>query len=192
LACITTTEQKHLLRLRLSETEAAWSPEQRRRSDEALLSRFLALPQVQKSAGILLFYGMGAEPDTRKLLPALRKQGKAVALPRCLPERRMEFRLYQGEERMVRHSYGMLEPSDNCPLMRPGKAQLALIPAVCYDQSCLRLGRGGGYYDRFLAEYDGYTVGLCREAFLQSACPEEAHDRRVDLVLTEERIFCRR
>jgi 5-formyltetrahydrofolate cyclo-ligase len=189
---ITTTEQKQLLRRKIAETEAAFTVEQRRDSDELLLSRFLALAQVEQSSVLLLFYGMGREIDTRRLFRPLMERGKVIALPRCLKGRRMEFRRYMGEEQMVLHPYGMREPSEKCPLILPQQAQLALIPGVCYDSSCLRLGRGGGYYDRFLAEYDGFSVGLCRQALLQSACPAQEHDCPVDLVLTEEQTFYRR
>ena len=68
---------------------------------------------------------------------------------------------------------------------------LILVPALCYDRLCRRLGQGGGYYDRYLAGYGGATVGLCREGLLQEAVPVEAHDRPVDCVLTERETILR-
>ena len=61
-----------------------------------------------------------------------------------------------------------------------------LVPAVCYDRRGYRLGFGGGYYDRWLEGFSGVTAGLCREAVLQDEVPIEAHDARVDILLTEE------
>ena len=61
-----------------------------------------------------------------------------------------------------------------------------LVPAVCYDRRGYRLGFGGGYYDRWLADFSGVRVGLCRGAVLQDRVPTEAHDARVDILLTEE------
>ena len=169
--------------------EQSLTPAQRAESDALLFERFLALPQTAESGTIFLFYGMGAEPDTRQPLPVLLRQGKTVLLPRCLPGHRLELRRYRGEEHLLRHRYGMLEPDDSCPPALPEEAELALVPALCYDEAGMRMGRGGGYYDRFLTGFPGKTVGLCRDALLQRRVPTEEHDRGVHLVLTETRLI---
>lgn len=162
---------------------------QRAESDALLLRRFLALPQTLESQTIFLFYGMGAEPDTRRLLPVLLERGKTVLLPRCLPDHRMELRQYRGEGHLLPHRYGMLEPDESCPIFLPEMAELALVPALCYDETGMRMGRGGGYYDRFLADFPGKTVGLCRDLLLQRRVPTQPHDRGVHFVLTETRLI---
>lgn len=189
MASTTTTEQKARLRRTIREQVAAMTAEERRESDGALLRRFLSLPELALSDTVLLFWGMGAEPDTRELISNLTARDKTVGLPRCLPGGELEFRQYRGEDAMTVHLYGMREPDLACPVISPQKAQLALIPAVCYDENCLRLGRGGGFYDRFLAGYSGFTVGLCRGRLLQKQCPAEPHDRWVELVVTENDSF---
>lgn len=176
---------KQRLRRQIAAWEAAQSPDDLRRSDEALFHRFLSLPQVQASGTVLLFRGMGAEPDTLPLIETLSAEGKQVVLPRCLPHGGLELRRYLGEERLCRHRFGMLEPDGDCPTVEAEHIDLALIPAVCYDCTRLRLGRGGGFYDRFLPRFPGLSVGLCREALLQQRLPAEDHDCRVDVVLTE-------
>lgn len=163
------------------------TPQARAQSDEALLRRFLALDALARARRVLLFYGMGEEPETGRLLPLLTAQGKELCLPRCRSGGVLELRCYLGESSLTRHHFGMLEPSEDCPLVDAAWPELALIPAVCYDAQGWRLGRGGGFYDRFLARYSGQTVGLCREALLQDQVPREEHDRAVGLVLTERR-----
>ena len=79
----------------------------------------------------------------------------------------------------------MLEPGEDCPLAARESIDLILVPGLCFDRLGYRLGQGGGYYDRYLAGYAGATVGLCRRAVLQEAVPREAHDRPVDLVVTD-------
>ncbi len=162
---------------------------ERAASDRALFDRLLRLPQVEWAQRLLLFCGMGTEPETGLLLDALTARGKELCLPRCLPGHELELRRYCGPAQLVRHRYGMLEPSGDCPLVEDGWPEIALIPAVCYDRQGGRLGRGGGFYDRFLARYRGLTIGLCREALLQEAVPREAHDRAVCLVVTERGVF---
>ena len=161
--------------------------EARRASDAVLLRRFLALPWTAEADTLLLFCGVGTEPDTRPLLETLRRMGKRVLLPKCLPGRAMEARLVRSGEDLRPGAFGIPEPSESCPRVEKGDIDLILVPALCYDLSRRRLGQGGGYYDRYLADHGGRTVGLCREALLQRELPVEDHDRAVDLVLTEKR-----
>lgn len=178
------------LRQEIRRRERALSPTERLRSDEALCRRFLAHPRVGEAGAILLFAGMGMEVDTRPLLDALEGQGKLLCLPRCLPGGGMEARRYD-RRRLVRHRYGMLEPDEQCPVVDKAELGLILVPALCYDRRCFRLGRGGGYYDRYLADYTGFTLGLCRNILLQEAVPVERWDRGVNVVLTETEQFGR-
>ena len=152
-----------------------------------LLQRFLDLPWTAEANTLLLFYGMGAEPDTGHLLLELWRQGKRVLLPKCLPGRVMEARLVREADDLRPGAYGIPEPREGCPKVEKEAIDLILVPALCYDLSCRRLGQGGGYYDRYLADYGGRTVGLCREFLLQKELPVEDHDKAVDLVLTEKR-----
>lgn len=181
--------EKARLRREIARWEGAQSRRALQESDSALFRRFLALPELAEAETVLLFWGMGAEPETARLAKALVEQGKVLGLPRCLPGGAMEFRRFQGESALIRHPYGMLEPAASAPLLSLEGEVLALIPALCYDRRCMRLGRGGGYYDRLLPRFSGTTVGLCRAALLQDALPAEGHDRGVDMVLTEQALF---
>lgn len=178
--------EKRELRGRVRERLAALSPEELVRSDKALFERFLALPQVAAAQTIFAFWGIpGKEPDTARLVGELVRRGKTVGLPRMLPEHRMEVRRYDPDKPLVKVSFGISEPGEDCPPLRREEIGLVLVPAVCYDRRGYRLGFGGGYYDRWLEGFLGVTVGLCREAVLQEAVPIEAHDAKVDVLLTE-------
>ncbi len=180
----TTVDEKQLLRRQIREIEANMTETQRLNSDLALQKRFLALPQVAQAKTILLYASMGSEVETAPVLAALRRQGKRVLLPRCLPGRQMVAQVYD-PNRLVRHRYGMWEPAADCEAVPAEEIDLVLVPGVCYDRTGMRLGRGGGYYDRYLAECKGESVGWCREALLQDKVPAEPWDRPVHLVLTE-------
>ena len=181
------TGAKAALRTQIRAQVAAMRPAERRRSDVILLQRFLELPWAAEANTLLLFYGVGTEPDTGHLIVELWRLGKRVCLPKCLPDRAMEARLVRSGDDLRPGVFGIPEPLDTCPVVGKGEIDLILVPALCYDLSCQRLGQGGGYYDRYLADYGGRTVGLCRERLLQEKLPVEAHDRAVDLVLTEKR-----
>ena len=185
----TTTAEKAELRRRARQYLSGLSPQARRTSDDALFARFLALPQVEAADTLLLYHGMGGEPDTARLLPALWARGKAVCLPRCLPGHGMEARLVRPDSALIPHPYGMLEPGEDCPLVGKDAIGLVLVPGLAFDPSGGRLGQGGGFYDRWLADYAGCTAALCRTALLLPQVPRAPHDRGVELVLTEHGLY---
>lgn len=179
--------EKKELRRQVRERLAGLSPEELRVGDSALFARFLALPQVEAAKTIFAFWGIpGKEPDTARLIGELIARGKTVGLPRMLPGHQMEVRRYDPDKPLVRVSFGISEPGEDCPLLAREEIDLALVPAVCYDRRGCRLGFGGGYYDRWLEGFGGFTAGLCRRAVLQDRVPAEAHDARVDVLLSED------
>lgn len=180
-------EEKAALRRRVRGEMAAMAEGERAASDEALFTRLLALACWAAPGTVLLYRGMGAEADTARLVPLLAARGWRVALPRCLPGRGMEARLVDESTPLIRHAYGMLEPGENCPLVTREGLDLVLVPGLAFDETCYRLGQGGGYYDRYLEGYGGRTVALCRDRFLLNCLPVERHDRPVELVVTETR-----
>ena len=157
----TIAEEKAELRAWIQAESAFRSPAARRVSDAALHARFLALPQVRLARTLLLFWGVGTEPDTLPLIDELLAQGKRVALPRCLPHRGMEARLIRDEIDVI------------------------LVPNLCCDREGYRLGHGGGYYDRYLAGYRGFTEAFCPRFLLLDRVPRDERDVPVRLVLTD-------
>lgn len=185
-------EEKAALRRELRRLLAAMTPEELLRSDDALFARFLNLPQVRDAQTIFAFWGVpGREPDTPRLIETLIQLGKQVALPRMLPERGMEVRLYCPDRPLQETSFGIWEPDESCPLLSPKEISLVLSPGLCYDKQCFRLGFGGGYYDRWLVQYSGPVIGLCRDRLLQTHLNVEPHDRPVNLVVTETALYAR-
>ena len=185
----TITAEKARLRRQALDWLAALSPPERIAGDESLFRRFLALPQIESVRTVLLYHGMDTEPDTVRLLPPLWDIGKQVCLPRCLPGNQMEARFVQRDSTLVRHPYGMLEPGPDCPLIPPDQIDLVLVPGLAFDRSGGRLGRGGGYYDRWLAGFSGITAALCRDGLLMEAIPRLPHDLGVNLVVTETGLY---
>lgn len=185
----TITAEKAQLRAAVKARLQSLSPDVQQESDARLFARFLSLPQVAQAKTLLLYWGMGSEPDTSRLFPSLVAMGKALCLPRCLPGHQMEVRLVTEERPLVPHFYGMLEPGLDCLLVTPEQIDLVLVPGLAFDRQGGRLGRGGGYYDRWLASCQGMTVALCRDITLVDRLPMQEHDRRVDLIVTETGLY---
>ncbi len=153
---------------------------------EHLLERFAQLPEVLASDTVMVFCGVGREPDTAPLIRTLLDRGQRVALPVCLPGRKMEARIITDETQLVPGRFGIPEPDYGCPSVPRDQIGAILVPGLMADRSGYRLGYGGGYYDRWLAGYSGFTAMVCPSERLIDALPHEDFDRPVDLVITDE------
>lgn len=151
-----------------------------------LFQRFMALPQVEEADTVMVFYGTGREPDTVPLIRALLETGKRVTLPVVLPHRGMEARQVLDIDQLVPNRFGIPEPDKSCPLVDKSEISVALIPHLMVDRDGYRLGWGGGYYDRWLVDFQGFTVCICRRGRLVEHMPREEFDIPVRLVLFEE------
>lgn len=150
-----------------------------------LLDRFLTLPQVEAARTVMVFYGVGKEPDTTGLIQALLDRGKRVALPVCLPGGQMEARLIGGLNGLVCNRYRIPEPGPCCPTVPKAEIDVVLVPHLLCDRAGRRLGHGGGYYDRWLADFAGLSVAVCPAERLVEQLPAEPTDVPVHLVLTD-------
>ncbi len=177
------TEAKQALRRAIREQLRQLRPE-KAQLDAKLLARLKVHPWVQAADTVLLYYAVGDEPDTRQFLTWLAAQGIPAALPVCGKDGSMQFCLYHGE--LVKGTFGIpVPPGRESPVLT--EHTLCLVPGMAFSPDGKRLGRGGGYYDRFLAAHTGLrTAGVTYRCLLRETIPCEIHDCRVDTVITEE------
>ena len=180
------SEVKKILRSQIRAALRELTQEERDWSDRELCQQFLQHPVLEKAQTILMYYGVGTEIRTDAILEELLKQGKTVCMPRCLSDTEMKAYVITGMEDMEPDRYNIPAPKTTCPAMDSKDIDLILTPGLCFDSRGGRLGQGAGYYDRYLEDYEGVTVGLCREDFFQINLPKEPLDMWVKYVLTEE------
>ncbi|MDT0458142.1 5-formyltetrahydrofolate cyclo-ligase [Streptomyces sp. DSM 41527] len=139
---------------------------------------------------VAAYVSIGGEPSTRALLDRLRAAGVRVLLPVLLPDNDLDWALYEGAERLVRAGRGLLEP-DGARLGPEAvtRADVVLLPGLAVDHGGLRLGRGGGSYDRVLARLEragarASLVVLLYDAEVLAEVPAEPHDRHVHAAVT--------
>jgi 5-formyltetrahydrofolate cyclo-ligase len=91
---------------------------------------------------------------------------------------------------LEKSSFGLLEPK-NQKIVEAKKLDLIIVPGASFDKNGNRIGYGKGYYDRFLKTISKHasTIGLCFEDNIEENIPTEAHDVKVDVVLTEKNTF---
>lgn len=153
---------------------------------EDLLLRFARLPRVRDARAVMVFCGVGNEPDTAVLIRTLLSRGQRTALPVCLPGHRLEARVITCEDQLVPGKYGIPEPGADCPVISREELDAVLVPCLLADREGYRLGHGGGYYDRWLDGYGGFSAVVCPKQRLIDRLPREEFDRPVTLVLTQE------
>jgi 5-formyltetrahydrofolate cyclo-ligase len=97
------------------------------------------------------------------------------------------------EEDTVPGHYGIREPRPDLPAEDPARLRSAgtvwLVPGLAFDSQGHRLGRGGGYYDRLLADVSGPRIGVTLERQILTAVPSEAHDAAMTMVVSQDRVL---
>lgn len=182
-------EQKRRLRTELKSAERELSAEQKSRSDRAIVENLLAMPEYRRAGTLFCFAGAAGEIDTAPILRSALESGKRLCVPLCVGEGLMELRELRAPEQLSPGAYGLPEPPPQLPTVSPDEVDFAVVPCLSCGHDGRRLGRGGGYYDRFLEKYGGPAAVLCREALTREDLPLEPHDVRVAAVVTERGVF---
>jgi len=165
----------------LKDKLSAFSPKEREVADVAIASRLFASPLYQEAGSLFLYISMPEEADTHRIIARALSDGKAVYLPRVEGED-MRLVRYEGGAFAV-GAYGLSEPKGEAsdPIV-----DLAVIPLLGFDRARGRLGRGKGFYDRFLASYHGRSLALAYAFQEIPSVPTEPHDCRPEGILTEK------
>jgi 5-formyltetrahydrofolate cyclo-ligase len=158
----------------------------------AVRDLLLATPEVRRAATVAAYVSVGREPGTGALLDALAAAGKRVVLPLLQPDNDLDWAAYSGAEALVSAGRGLLEPIG--PRLGPdavATADAVLVPGLAVDRTGLRLGRGGGSYDRALGRVPvgTFTCVLLNDAEVLDLVPGAPHDRRVGAAVTERRLL---
>ena len=170
-------EQKKKLRALLRQKLKTQQPQE----DLRLQLRKWLSRQQGRWAG---FWPLPGEPDLRSLWTEFAEL--TWVFPRIDSEK-LCFHEIKGT--WVPGPYGLTEPSLDNPIIEPDLIQGVLIPGLGFDREGRRLGRGRGYYDRWLASFRGIRVGVCFESQWVEQIPAEEHDQKMDLIVTERGVW---
>ena len=173
---------KKELRNRIREQKRAMTPQQIESASQKLVELFLATEQYRQAKTIYGYLPYNQEVRTVPLLEQALADGKKVAVPKIYGDE-MRF-IYLPDLNQVEKGYsGIPEPIEDGPLGDDPTA-LVLMPGMAFDEEGHRIGYGGGFYDKFLAnEPDHPTIALCYDFQIVKELPTEDFDIPVDLVL---------
>ncbi|MEU9706726.1 5-formyltetrahydrofolate cyclo-ligase [Streptomyces sp. NPDC047981] len=184
--------EKAALRRQLLATRAQLTGHDVDSAAERLARGAHELAELAGASTVAAYVSVGREPGTRALLDALRARGVRVLLPVLLPDNDLDWAAYEGAEGLAKAGRGLLEPTG--PRLGPEAvcaADVVLLPGLAVDARGMRLGRGGGSYDRVLARLaragaDPALVVLLYADEVVARVPEEPHDHPVHAVVTPE------
>lgn len=175
--------EKSELRKEIRQRKRQFTQQQLREMSLAIIGRLLNHPKVRAAHTVLFYYSLPDEVYTHEAVDQLVAQGKRVLLPVVLPDNEMELHEYTGPESMQEDCYHILEPKGKT-FIDLSEIDVALIPGMSFDANGHRLGRGKGYYDRFLAKAPSlYKIGVCFPFQKLEEVPSDKYDVVMDEVV---------
>lgn len=164
------------------------SPAVRAELDAEIFRNLCESPLYREAPSVFVYASFGVEADTRNLIKNALSLGKTVAVPRCTDDFEMNFYSIADMDDIIPGFHEIPEPSADCTLAVPSEGDIVIVPALSVDVTGIRLGFGGGYYDRYLARFPGaVTVCPCYGANIVERLPADAYDIPVKYIVNENK-----
>ncbi len=164
----------------------------RHRESASIRNTLLSMSDYQNAKTVFVYVSYKSEVETNHIIDAMLKDGKRIAVPLCnVKTHTMQTVKLTDMSQLRCGAYGILEPDIKAGVVSPSEIDLAVVPAISFDRNGMRLGYGAGYYDRFLADFKGVSVGLCFSDCIVGSLPAYEFDKPVNKIITgRELINC--
>jgi 5-formyltetrahydrofolate cyclo-ligase len=184
---------KDELRREMRRRLRALDPARRAEASLVIGEEAAALPAFREAKTVALFAPLPTEPDIHPLIEEAWAQKKRVVLPRMFREGDVPHLQWHAvttwDEVIEPGPFGLREPDHlRCPRVEIAELDCVFVPGLAFDQTGLRLGRGGGYYDSFLAHAPKQLsrFGLFFACQRVEKLPREPHDQALPAIVTED------
>lgn len=179
---------KNELRSKYRTLRQELSPDKKREKDSSIFTRIISSEYYTKAETVLCFVSTAIEINTHQLIAYSLRNGKRVAVPKCLDERgNMKFFYINRMSDLEKASFSLLEPDvKKCSQVVDFKNSICIVPGFSFDPAGFRLGYGKGYYDRFLSKYSEIKIGICYNNCIAPQLPHGKFDVPVDFLFTEK------
>jgi len=159
-----------------------------------IVDKLIKFDKYQQSEKIMLYIATKSEVQTQRMIESAQKDNKNIYIPLIIQEQHdlIPSLVIDFEKEIALGNLGIYQPKEEFHrLFPPSILDLVIVPGVAFTQQGHRLGRGGGYYDRFLKKLSrqAYSVGLAFEMQIIEEIPLEETDMPVDCIITEKRII---
>lgn len=181
--------EKQKIRERIIEKLEKQKKEDRLRKSLIIKKKLFSLPEFIRAKTVMFYVSTDGEVETRPMIRETLKTGKDVAVPVVLTEksRMIVSQIKDLKKDLGKGPYGIYQPkASRIRQIRPAGVDLVVVPGVCYDRYGNRIGRGGGYYDKFLRDLPKKvpSIGIAFKFQITRRLPRLAHDIPVSKVIT--------
>lgn len=177
---------KREVRNALLHERRAYPNEKRIGGSRLIMQNIIASELYKSCTALMCFISTRVEVDTSELIEHALADAKRVAVPRCVPHtNRMDFYCIDSLDDLEASTFGLLEPMEHCELLSELSSSLCIVPGLAYTNNGHRIGFGRGYYDKFLAGYNGISCGVIFNDFIKDDLPTEDTDVKVNYIMTE-------
>jgi 5-formyltetrahydrofolate cyclo-ligase len=179
---------KKALRKQLLQTRQQLPPADWRSRSQQITERLLAQSGFTPGQTVLAYFSLRQEPDLTALWLD-KSLGLRFGFPRCEENSRLRWHHWQPGEPLVSGAFGILEPMTTAPKLQAAEVNWILVPCVGCDRHGYRIGYGGGFYDRLLAQPEWRripTIGISFDLGLIEDCGAEAWDQPLNYICTEK------
>lgn len=178
------SELRKLIRLKKKE----YDDEELIRMSQNIIKSLLSHPAIKTAKTVVMYYSLPDEVYTHNAINNLVNNGKTVLLPAVINEQEMVLRHYAGTGDLRQGAFDIMEPTGEI-FTDYAKVDVAIIPGMGFDNNNNRLGRGKGYYDRFLSKMPHvYKIGICFDFQKYSYIPTDENDIKMDEVISSPTI----
>lgn len=163
------------------------SSDEKKQKDRNIYNKLIKMQELIKAETIFSYVSMHEEVDTINIIKYILKEKKKLFVPRvALKTKQMDIIQISSLENLkigTYATYNILEPGgrDSCRK----DFDILLIPGLGFDNENNRLGRGGGYFDKFLKNVKGLKIALCYREQIFESIPVVQHDIKVDLIISD-------
>jgi 5-formyltetrahydrofolate cyclo-ligase len=158
-------------------------PEEREKASSAIYDRIKSFEAWQNAQTVLLYAPLPDEPDVMRFFDT----SKRVCFPRFKADRGYESAIVETTHNLVVGKFGIQEPPPEANEVNASDIDISLVPGLAFDEACNRLGRGRGFYDRWLPQISGIKIGIGFDHQLIKSVPTESHDHQLDMVVVPSR-----
>lgn len=151
---------------------------------ENIIKKAINLIKKNKLSSIHCYLSIKNEVKTDKLFEYFKDVKIYVPVTK---KKELKTALFQGRKNLIRKKFEILEPKN--PIIEDVEPDVIIVPGIVFDLKGNRIGYGKGYYDCFLSNKTGIKIGLCYDFQLYNSIPNEKHDIKMDIIITENRII---
>lgn len=190
---ISISEQKDLLRADFKARLSLLGKDQLDQGSEEIAVKLESLFDQNKNwENIAVFYPLASEPNLLSVYKNILKKNKSLFFPKIREAGEMDFYKVSDELELAsfqKAKLNIMEPKSELKA-QPSSLHCLIIPGLAFDESANRLGRGAGYYDRYLANTKGAKIGV---AFNEQVSKEDLvwdeFDQKLDFLVTDEKVY---